>query len=68
MPTPSEIRAQLEAKVEAEKRDETIKAQEFMQKTGSASNQRARGKNSIIICIYVISSISYYWFSIHPHI
>jgi len=45
MPTPSEIRAQLEAKVEAEKRDETIKAQEFMQKTGSASNQRARGKN-----------------------
>ena len=59
MPTPSEIRAQLEAKVEAEKRDETIKAQEFMQKTGSASNQRARGTNyDVMISLrYVIEML-----------
>ena len=42
MPTPSEIKAQLEAKIAAEKRADDIKAKEFMEQTGSTSTKRAQ--------------------------
>ena len=42
MPTPAEIRAQFEGKIASEQRDETVKAQDFMQQTSYSGNRRAQ--------------------------